>query len=122
MLLWHPREAARFLLRMVFLKVYNKMQIIVKKTNHLSVSCQNNCTTFVIWNDFFMYYVRRSRVRVRKTIIICSHSSVVFKHKAKKSSNPGEPNTTMRTLRETYMDLIYMGSIKRQDFLGKLGA
>ena len=28
----------------------------------------------------------------------------------------------MRTLRETYMDLIYMGSRKRQDLLGKLGA
>ena len=28
----------------------------------------------------------------------------------------------MRTLRETYMDLIYMGSRKRQDLLSKLGA
>ena len=28
----------------------------------------------------------------------------------------------MRTLRETYMDLIYMGSRKRQDLLRKLGA
>ena len=28
----------------------------------------------------------------------------------------------MRTLRETYIDLIYMGSRKRQDLLSKLGA
>ena len=28
----------------------------------------------------------------------------------------------MRTLRKTYMDLIYMGNRKRQDFLSKLGA
>ena len=28
----------------------------------------------------------------------------------------------MRTLRETYMDLIYMGSRKRQDILSKFGA
>ena len=28
----------------------------------------------------------------------------------------------MRTPRETYMDLIYMGSRKRQDILSKLGA
>ena len=28
----------------------------------------------------------------------------------------------MRTARETYMDLIYMGSRKRQDHLSKLGA
>ena len=27
----------------------------------------------------------------------------------------------MRTLRETYIDLIYMGSRKRQDLLSKLG-
>ena len=27
----------------------------------------------------------------------------------------------MRTLRETYIDLIYMGSRKRQDLLNKLG-
>ena len=29
--------------------------------------------------------------------------------------------TTKRTLRETYMDVIYMGSRKRQDLLSKLG-
>ena len=28
----------------------------------------------------------------------------------------------MRTLRETYMDLTYMGGEKRQDLLSKLGA
>ena len=28
----------------------------------------------------------------------------------------------MRTLRETYMDLFYLGSSKRQDMLSKLGA
>ena len=28
----------------------------------------------------------------------------------------------MRTLRETYIDLIYMGSRRRQDLLSKLGA
>ena len=28
----------------------------------------------------------------------------------------------MRTPRETYMDLIYMGSRKRKDFMSKLGA
>ena len=28
----------------------------------------------------------------------------------------------MRTLRETYMDLIYMGSRKKQNLLSKLGA
>ena len=28
----------------------------------------------------------------------------------------------MRTLRETYMDLIYMETIKRKDLLSKLGA
>ena len=28
----------------------------------------------------------------------------------------------MRTLRETYMDLIYMGRRKREDLLSKLGA
>ena len=28
----------------------------------------------------------------------------------------------MRTLRETYMDLIYMGSGKRHDLLSKLGS
>ena len=28
----------------------------------------------------------------------------------------------MRTLRETYIDLIYMGSKKRQDLLSKLGS
>ena len=49
---------------------------------------------------------------------------MVFKHKVKKTS----PEITIpenldnEDLRETYMDLIYMGSRIRQDLLSKLGA
>ena len=50
---------------------------------------------------------------------------MAFRHEAKKTS----PQITIpenldnnETLRETYMDLIYMGSRKRKDLLSKLGA
>ena len=48
-----------------------------------------------------------------------------FNYKAKKTSlTTTIPKNleTMRTLRETYIDLIYMGSRKRQDLLSKLRA
>ena len=37
-------------------------------------------------------------------------------------SQSQRPLTTLRTLRDTYIDLIYMGSRKRQDLLSKVGA
>ena len=40
----------------------------------------------------------------------------------KTNHNPRELKTTMQTLRETYLDLIYKGSRKRQDLLSKSGA
>ena len=49
-----------------------------------------------------------------------------FKHKAKKASLqitiPETVDSNEDTIRETYIDLIYMRSRKRQDLLSKLGA
>ena len=50
---------------------------------------------------------------------------MVFKYKAKQTSlqtKIPEKLTTMKTLRETYIDLIYMENRKRQYLMSKLGA